>query len=389
MTVNFNKPAFKLREALTQLKKKSGVFGETLLRTNTASEAHTVLGTTGKNLFINGAMEINQRGATSLTSGGFLLDRWKYNYSNYSGAFTQSVQDDAPEGFTKSFKFLTTTGAAIPAGGYHYFSQIIERNNCAHLNYNTYNAKPVTVSFWIKGNITGTYALTLYNWQANRSINRSYTITRPGVWEKKTVTFPGDITGALTAGTGQGLELYFILGVGASYKGSIANDWVGYSGTYFGGAQTADVGATTGGYWQITGIQMEAGTAATPFERRSYGQELALCQRYWFNIIGNSNGTGAFTLGFAWSTSELGSVIRFPVPMRSTSPTLVQSTGTDYYAFEGNATNKTFSQFTAIARPSDSSGYLYTGLGGVLTTGTAGELRTNNSNAYLAVNAEL
>jgi len=235
-----------------------------------------------RNRIINGDMRIDQRNAgAAVTHSGtgnlYVLDRWVCN-STGTPQFSVQQVTDAPTGFISSSKLTTTTAGTPAAGDFSYYGQYIEGLNIADLNFGTASALTVTVSFWVKSSLTGTFGGTLKNSAANRAYPFSYTINSANTWEYETVTIPGDTTGTWLTNNDRGLVLFFDTGSGANNKGT-AGAW----------NATANVGVTGGvnlvatasATWQITGVQLETGSTATPFERRPYGTELILCQRYF------------------------------------------------------------------------------------------------------------
>ena len=235
-----------------------------------------------RNLIINGAMQVAQRGTSILaTNAGYkTVDRMYHNIS--AGAWTCTQESDAPVGFSKSAKLscVSTTGAS--AWDVVQFAQVIEGNNLQHLSYGTASAQTVTLSFWVKSNVTGTYSVRLYNPEGqDRLISKNYTINASGVWEYKIVTFAGDTARNIADGAVYGLNVAWWVDAGSSFSSGTTSDvWRDYQGIDEAPNQVR-VGASAGNYWQITGVQLEVGDTATPFEHRSYGQELALTQRFY------------------------------------------------------------------------------------------------------------
>ena len=242
----------------------------------------TAYNTMGKNRIINGAMEIDQRNAgasvsTSSGSGVWTVDRWIAQYNNTS-KFTIQQSSTAPEGFTKSVLITSSAATSVGSGDYYLFSQRIEGFNTSDLGFGTANAKTITVSFWVRSSLTGTFGCSLTNDAQVRSYPFTYTISSADTWEKKTVTIAGDTTGTWATNNACSFKLWFGLGVGSSLSGT-AGSWAGTQ--YLGATGATSVVGTSGATFYITGVQLEAGSVATEFERRLYGTELALCQRYY------------------------------------------------------------------------------------------------------------
>ena len=290
MTVKVSKPAINVREELADLRKPTGVAGEAMLRAETPQEQFNLIGAGRRRLNINGGMSVWQRGtsATDITSGDYLADRWSVEkQSTYVNAMDVDRSTDAPSNFPYSLQVTIPTGNTLVSQSYAFYVYKFESQDLAHLGWGGSDPKPLTVSFWIKASAAGQYALNMYAADSGTArINTiPYTIDAAGVWEKKTITFSADDSGAFTVGsTGTGLWLQFWLMAGSNYTGGgYTNGWVNYSGntTKYAGEMSADPLASSSGYVRITGVQVESGKVATPFEYRSYGEELALCQRYY------------------------------------------------------------------------------------------------------------
>jgi hypothetical protein len=291
-----------------------------------------------RNLLINGDMQIAQRATSvsSVTSGGFLtVDRWNQGITT-QGTWTVSVENDAPtgSGFRKSHKMLCTTADASPAAADNIqFFQPVEGQNLQQIKKGTAAAEQLTVSFWVKSNVTGTYIVNLYDNDNARIISKSYTISASGTWEYKTITFPADTTGAFD--NDNNLSLYVIWGLGAGSNmtsGTLATTWQSAVEANRYPGQT-NVASATNNYWQITGVQLEVGDVATPFEFKSVEDELLECQRYYIKF---DQGKGF--MGGAGGNSNNSTMGRsFPVTMRATPTMSHQNTKTtDYWNAAGN-----------------------------------------------------
>jgi hypothetical protein len=229
-------------------------------------------------------MRIDQRNAgASVTppNGAFGLDRWQFNMFTNSGKF--SAQQNAgsvtpPAGFTNYNGITSLSAYSIASGDIYAISQTIEGFNTADLGFGTANAKTVTISFWVRSSLTGTFGGSLRNNDGNRSYPFSYTISAANTWEYETITIPGDTTGTWLTTNGIGIRLTFSLGVGSTYSGT-AGAWA--AGAFVSPTGATSVVGTSGATFYITGVQLEVGSVATPFERRPYSTELSLCQRYY------------------------------------------------------------------------------------------------------------
>ena len=343
-----------------------------------------------KNMIINGAMQIDQRATskTGVTSTGYhTLDRWKLDNSGL-GTFTMSRSADAPSGFYSSLKMDCTTAYGSAGGDdFNAIHQDLESYNGVSLGYGTSNAKSLTVSFWVKCSQTGTLQFNLLHYASStRQISATYTINTANTWEKKTITFAGDTSQASDNDNSKGLvfEWFLASGTGRTSGGSPQTSWGAYALNKRNAGSTISIGDSTSDTWQITGVQAEIGSTATEFEHRSYGEELALCQRY-FEKLGNPDGvSGNVFFGITSATnatSARGPRIDFKVTKRAT-PTIAL-TGSLYYlsgpAWQSTAGWETTTQFIFGSQ---------TTTGGV--AGTAYTLSTTSgAGNYITADAEL
>ena len=255
-----------------------------------------------KNRIINGNMAINQRGSASydITGAVYTLDRYRGSASISSKFSIAPGTTTPPAGFTNYLQ-VTSSAATTPGSTDNYsFFQRVEGYNVADLNWGTSDAQTVTMSFWVRSTLTGTFGGKLQNSAQNRIYIFSYTISSANTWEKKTITVTGDTTGTWLTTTGVGLAINFSVGAGSGAEataGSWGTDNVPYQPT-----GSTNVVATSGATWQITGLQLEAGTTATDFEHLQYGQQLALCQRYYEKSYNYATALGTATLSNAIQT---------------------------------------------------------------------------------------
>jgi len=344
-----------------------------------------------RNLLINGAMQIAQRGTStaSITGTGYAVDRFPADFSSL-GTWTVSQESDGPagSGFTKSAKLLCTTADASPAAGdYGLFRQSLEGQNLQSIRKGTASAQQLTLSFWVKSNVTGTYIIEFVDTDNTRSISKSYTISSSATWEYKTVTVPADTTGVLDNDNNGSFALYWWLGAGSTWtSGTLASTtWVSPTSANRAVGQT-NVAAATNNYWQVTGVQLEVGDTATPFEFKPYAQDLQECQRYFYL---HASGADEFiALGTYMTNTDVFAGIYFPVTMR-VAPTAVSSAGSNYFRFWTNGLNDDFDSI-GIQVAARSSAGISQATGTV--SGTAyrsGFVRTNNALASIAFNSEL
>lgn len=260
--------------------------------------------TSFKNRIINGGMTIAQRG-TSGTSGGstYVCDRFLCYAAGGTGAYTATQSSDAPAGFTNSLLATVTTAGTQGESG---FLQYIEGYNFADCQWGTSSAKSVTISFWVKSSLTGTFAYILRTTGGTYSYVTSYTINAANTWEYKSITIPGNTASAPNTTNSYALISEFSMG-GSGSATSTQNTWL--SGNYYNLTGATNVLGTLGATFAITGVQLEMGTVATSFDFRSYGTELALCQRY-YQTAGSGqtpqfyvNGTGVGSVSMPWKVS--------------------------------------------------------------------------------------
>jgi hypothetical protein len=299
---------------------------------NTTAE-YLVPVTSFKNKLINGQFQIDQRNAgasVSVSGGAYTLDRWNYDPSASLSWYTFQQNGGSvtpPAGFS-NYLGITSTGANTPTSGqFSVVAQYIEGFNTADLAFGTANAVAVTLSFWIRSSLTGTFGGALQNSAVNRSYPFTYTISSANTWEKKSITIAGDTSGTWIGATnGVGLRLVFNLGTGSTYQGT-AGAWAGAD--YRSATGATNISATNGATWYVTGVQLEKGSTATSFDYRPYGTELVLCQRYYqksyaqATVPGTSIGINE-TIQFSFGTAGsgiIGTFVNFPTTMRA-DPTL-------------------------------------------------------------------
>ena len=249
-----------------------------------------------RNMIINGAMQVAQRGpsSTGVTSGGYhkAPDRFTTGMQNI-GTYTISQSTDAPAGFAKSYKIDCTTADASPSAQDNFtFETRLEGHDLQSWKKGTSSALPVTLSFWVKSNKTGNGQVNLRDLDNSRQCGNTYTISSANTWEYKTITFPADTTGAFGDDNNNSLRVEWWIDSGSNFKsGTIPTAWVNNSDN-----QHRNVGGTlnladsTANNWYITGVQLELGSVATPFEHKSYAEELARCQRYFISYGLNETG---------------------------------------------------------------------------------------------------
>jgi hypothetical protein len=244
-----------------------------------------------RNIIINGAMQVAQRGTSSTglgsgTTGYVALDRFRLEKADSPTArYTMTQDSNAPTGFANSMKVaVTTADTSVGADVHQYIDQFIEAQNLQQLAYGTSSAERITLSFYVKCSTAQTFALDLVNEDNSRYFNTTYTVSSADTWERKIITFPADTASGFNNDNGRGLRVRWTLVAGSNLTdGSVSTAWSGTQHIATNHANTW-VGATSRA-WQLTGVQLEVGSQATPFEHRSFGEELNLCRRYFFKTF--------------------------------------------------------------------------------------------------------
>ena len=299
---------------------------------NRSSEDNAIHGR--RNLIINGAMQVAQRGTskTGVTGAGYpSVDRYNMNLTSL-GTWTISQSTTAPTGFTTSTKLdCTTADATAASGSYFLFEQRIEAQNLQHLAYGTSSAKSMTLSFWVRSNKTGTYYTEVQHGDAGSNYfnNHSYTISSANTWEKKIIPVTGQTAAIINNDNGIGMFVRWCIGHDSTgTSGTTTNNtWHQTTANRFAGQ--VNLADSTSNEWYITGIQLEVGTKATPFEHRSFAEELAACQRYYHQasfLAASYYGGGALAM-YAFNASEAGGTTTFPVTMRAAPTVRIKDSG--------------------------------------------------------------
>ena len=352
-------------------------------------------GITGKNLIINGSCIISQRGASANTSGSGqykATDRFAWFQENTDQVIATISQDtNAPDGFSNSHKIaISTAETTLDSDEIAGVYQPIEGQNLQHLKFGTSNAKSLTLSFWVKSTETGTYAVLFYLADGTaRGITKNYTINTANTWEYKTITIDGDTSGTIDNDNGLGMGVYWVLSSGSGRGTVDGSSWRNYDVNQFGYGHTADVLTDSSATWQITGVQLEVGEQDTPFEHRSYADELRRCQRYYYrHADGGDVSTASVGTGTMYSASALMCTVSFPVRMRAT-PTLDHLNATNAYRFWRNSGSDYFNNFDYLfdAHPLGAAIQANSNVSG--TAGHGGRIILGGPSAYIAFDAEL
>ena len=347
-----------------------------------------------RNIIINGAMQISQRSTSDTsvhTTGFFSCDRFQMVYSNEDELRQTITQaSDGPDGFANSLKIQTTTAeSAVASDERSYVIYRAEGQDLQQLAYGTSAAKKITLSFYVKSSVTGTYAVSAYKEDGNDIVGSTYTINSANTWERKSITFPVDTSTAIADDNTSGMAFYWALMIGSDYTSVDNSAWGEYAtNNFFYGHAQNGVATTINAIWQLTGVQLELGEQATPFEHRSFADELHRCQRYYAVRENATGGTIYYgnTLQAYGTSSIYGVIADYPVTMRAT-PTVSQSgTFGAYKANSGdNSMNSTIGNLSATSHAWRTGGWSGTSN---LTAGHASVLFANNG-AKLMADAEL
>jgi len=288
-----------------------------------------------RNIIINGSMVVNQRGITgaagTTTNGAYVTDRFKIEFSHDGAVSVGQTSINSTtggnayaDGFQNALFFnVTTADTSLGESQYQLIRQPIEGYNVQGIKKGTANAQPVTLSFWVRSSTTGTYIVELQDFDNTRTCSQSYTISSANTWEKKVLTYPADTTGVFDNDNNTSFRVTWWLAAGSTYSsGTLQTTWGTLTNANRAPGQVNLLETVGNNFW-FTGVQLEVGTVATPFEHRSYGQELALCYRYYQLMTNFSNSFNAP------GTSESGFFnYEFKVPMRQAPTVTITSTGT-------------------------------------------------------------
>jgi hypothetical protein len=332
-----------------------------------------------KNRIINGGMQIDQRNAgASVTpfNGQYLVDRW-YGYQNNGSKYSAQQTTTAPTGFINSLRATSLAASSVAATDVYTLSQAIEGLNVADLAWGTASAHTVTLSFWVRSSLTGTFGGVLVNSGFSRSYPFTYTISAANTFEFKTVTIPGDTTGTWLTTNGIGINIHFGLGIGSTYSGT-AGAWA--AAGFYGATGVTSIIATSGATLFITGVQLEKGVTATSFDYRPYTTELQLCQRYLpaFNSTSTTHSLGA---AYAAATTVAVATLTFPVQAR-VAPTGISSTAASTMQF-GAAAGAFVGSAVAIGANSGTLGCDVNLTISGATAGQGGKFSFNNATGQL------
>jgi hypothetical protein len=336
-----------------------------------------------KNRIINGACVIDQRNTgasvTNIAGGVYTIDRW-IAYGSQASKFT--IQQNAgsvtpPSGFTNYVGITSSSAYTVGSSEEFEIYQWIEGFNFADLGFGTANAKTVTLSFWVRSSLTGTFGGSLQNSASSRSNVFSYTISAANTWEQKTITIAGDTSGTWVGATnGRGIGVFFGLGQGSSMS-TTAGSWV--AGNYINVTGGTSVVGTNGATFYITGVQLEKGSTATSFDYRPYGTELALCQRYAVMLGNSGNAFSNYGYGAVYLTTNASVTVSLPVPMRAVPTTSFPGSGTFQFYRGSSNINASNGDMTGSNPEATTTVGAYYFVSTGMTVDTFGKVQSNNN----------
>jgi len=360
-----------------------------------ARQNANVTAAVGRNMIINGSMNVAQRSASvtglGAASGYFTCDRWQIETGSSAGRFTMTQTADGPNGISANCIKLdcTTADTSIAASEHLILEQRLEGQNVQRIGKGVAGAKQITVSFYVKASASFTFGCELVDLDNSRQCAKLFSTTTD--WVRHELTFPADVddgSSPFDDDNAGSLALFFWLHAGTTFTGGTLNTAAFANNTNANRAAGIDsFYSNTDNNFFITGVQMEIGPVATEFEQEDITTTLAKCQRYYFLLASGIN--KSIPTGSYYATGLVTTPVQFPVTMRST-PSLDHTTGTNYYGIYANGALDTFNNFTGIGRPHENGITIDTsGVGADGTAGHSGALITNNSSSYLAFDAEL
>jgi len=348
-----------------------------------------------RNVIINGAAMVAQRGDTTsgATTGGYATDRFQA-VQNESGTITISQDSDAPAGFRKSHRLTQTTAqGSLAANDLTTFRYNAEGFDLQRFKKGTSSAEEFTVSFWVKtvdqSSYPVTYILELRDPVNTRSCCKSYTVNTSNTWEYKTITFPADTSGQWATDNSKSLEMNWFVAAGSNYtSGTLSTSWATTVTANRAAGLTANLSESTSNRFSLTGVQLEVGSQATPFEHRSFDDELKRCLRYYNRVydVEGQSGEKPFLLGTYLTSSELATVVNFP-KMRGV-PSLDVTNGSNKFMIRRDGASDSFDTFTMRYGTSTTAEiYVSSNVSG--TAGQCGIIRGADTDVYIAFSAEL
>lgn len=381
---------FKIREKIKELDRPVGHRGAAVLAAHTDQEFHYATGLRGRNMVINGSCMVDQRNEGASVSGqggGYqTIDRFEIDASNANSfSYDRRGQSESPPGFSNSFRIETIS--SFTRTSYQFIRHNIEGKNCAHLQWGTANAQDACLQFWFKSNFGGIHNVVI----SNNANNRAYVIefdVPNNEWVHVVKRIPGDTGGTWPTDSSTGIRIKFNLGSSSSTYATNPSGWVGSDKAIT--ERNVSISERTGAYIQFTGLQFEHGPVPTPFEYRTYAEELALCQRYFQMVAHGRNGSDYVGTLHKWNSTNTFVFFDLPVEMRA-QPTLVKSSGSGDFEFKNAGYTSSGNDLTIDGDSSAQRIRLNSAVtNGNWPQGSSGWVRViSNISAYLALSSEI
>ena len=345
-----------------------------------------------KNLITNGAMICSQRGTSfaTVSNNESTLDQFALTHPYGSSQMSISQSTTSPDGFSNSYKLdVNTADTSIGSGQYVAIRHRIEAQNLQELAFGTSGAKSIALSFYVRSNVTGTYAVNIQQKDnSSKQVSATYTINSADTWERKTFTFAGDTSGVINNDTGTGFEILWYLAAGSNRNsGTARSTFTAHNQADEAAGHTANILSSTSNNFHLTGCQLEVGSVITDFQHLSFGENLKKCQRYYYQFVdGDTQFVG---IGHSFSSSEIDVPITFQTAMR-TAPTLNQTTGGNYFGVLGGGDSSVYvdGNWTIFAA-TEHGCFIYATPDASITAGNTKLIRSTNASARLSFTAEL
>ena len=349
------------------------------------------VGQGSSNLIINGAMNVSQRGTSfaTVSNNESTLDQFALTHPYGSSTMSISQSTTSPNGFSNSYKLdVNSADTSIGAGQYVAIRHRIEAQNLQELAFGTSGAKSIALSFYVRSNVTGTYAVNIQQKDnSSKQVSATYTINSADTWERKTFTFAGDTSGVINNDTGTGFEILWYLAAGSNRNsGTARSTFTAHNQADEAAGHTANILSSTSNNFHLTGVQLEANDATSDFEHISFAEDLRLCQRYFYMMVNASDGQKPVLTATCYTDGSLFGQRSFPVTMRA-NPSVYQVSSSDYYRAYGDNTSRT-GDSVSISVPGTTGCELEMSVSGT-SVSRPYFIRTNDSNARIGFDAEL
>ena len=343
-----------------------------------------------RNMIINGAMQVAQRGNQTGATNSYAVDRFNFIDSNSSGVLDHKQSSTSPDGFAKSTRAVVTTAqSSLSSNSVVYFRYKFEGQDVQRLQYGTSSAKKFTLSYYVRSSITGTFTLSLYHDDANRMNIQTFTINSANTWEKKTHTFIGDTVSGFDNDNNVSFSLHWVMAAGTDYtSGSITpNTWNTYATSSFAQGTTGNILSAVSNEFLLTGVQMEIGETETEFEHRSFAEELSLCHRYYQEHNYDTHGR-YIANGGASSASQSKFVYQYYGGTMRATPSVSTPSVSNGYRFIGHGQDHSHSTIPNIDNPGANS-VQFGNNQNTITAGRQMRLLISVSAARIKMDAEL